>query len=139
MSLMMRYVTCPTWRLRVADPVQESLDDLVHGSASVDSHVRGRVRQAPTGVQLLHLYQVGGQRPTAIPGNPLDDTIERQIEPGHRTVVQHRGAQVRIDERTAPGGDHDVTFRQKIEQHLALGASKVRLTILGKYRRHAAA
>ena len=45
---------------------------------------------------------------------------------------------VGIDERTAAGGDHDVAFRQQIEQYLALGASEVRLALLGEDRRHAA-
>ena len=124
--------------LRVADPLQKSFDDLVRGRASVDSDVRSGIRQAAPRVQLLHLYHVRGERPTAIPGDPLDDTIERQIEPGYGAVVEHGCAQVRIDERAASGGNDDVSFWQKIKQHLALDASKIRLPILGKYRRYAA-
>ena len=61
---------------------EHSLGEFLGGRrACIDAHVRVSIDGLSQRVQPLHLRAVGGQRPAAVGGDPLQDGGEGHVEP----------------------------------------------------------
>jgi len=77
--------------------------------------------------ELFERRAVRRQRTAPVGRHPLDDALERHVQPHRRAVGVDRRAILRIDERPAAGRDDRVARVQLILEHGALDRPEVRL------------
>jgi hypothetical protein len=87
--------------------------------------VRLFVGRTPLIIQAFESGAIGGQRTPSIGRDPVDQTVERHIEPHGHAVRVDRGPVLAVDERSTAGCHHQVPPGNLFHERLSLGRAEV--------------